>query len=100
MSRNRFGFLERHGAVHWRFCFLVASHPVRDLLLCAKHLFVAAMVAIVLAANSEAALRARPLAVLQGGLAPGTNLWRERTNLRTGPSPLPGEGVRTAAELK
>ena len=27
------------------FCFLVASPPVRDLLLCAKHLFVAAMVA-------------------------------------------------------
>jgi hypothetical protein len=39
--------------------FLVALPPVRDLLLCAKHLFVAAMVAIVLAANSEAALRAR-----------------------------------------
>ena len=30
-------------------CFLVASPPARDLLLCAKHLFVAAMATIVLA---------------------------------------------------
>jgi hypothetical protein len=29
---------------HWRFCFLVALPLVWDLLLCAKHLFVAAMV--------------------------------------------------------
>jgi hypothetical protein len=28
--------------IHWRFRFLVALAPVRDLLLCAKHLFVAA----------------------------------------------------------
>src|SRR6516162_908638 len=28
--------------IHWRFRFLVASPPVPDLLLCAKHLFVAA----------------------------------------------------------
>jgi hypothetical protein len=44
MARDRFGFLERHGAVHWRFRFLVALLPASDLLLCAKHLFVAAMV--------------------------------------------------------
>ena len=30
-------------AVHWRIRFLVASPPVRDLLLCAKHLFVGAI---------------------------------------------------------
>jgi hypothetical protein len=29
-------------AVHWRFRFLVALPPLRDLLVCAKHLFVAA----------------------------------------------------------
>jgi hypothetical protein len=29
---------------HWRFCFLVGLSRVRDLLLCAKHLFVAANV--------------------------------------------------------
>jgi hypothetical protein len=46
MARDRFGFLERHGAVHWRFRFLVALPPAPDLLLCAKDLFVAAMVAI------------------------------------------------------
>jgi hypothetical protein len=45
MSRDRFGFLERHGAVHWWFRFLVALPPERDLLLCAKDLFVAAMIA-------------------------------------------------------
>src|SRR5262249_22088536 len=45
----RFGFLERHGdPVHWRIRFLVALHRPRDLLLCAKHLFVAAIVAIIL----------------------------------------------------
>jgi hypothetical protein len=44
MARDRFGFLERHGAVHWRFRFLVALPPAPDLLLCAKDLFVAAMV--------------------------------------------------------
>jgi hypothetical protein len=44
MARDRFGFLERHGAVHWRFRFLVALPPAQDLLLSAKHLFVAAMV--------------------------------------------------------
>ena len=44
MARDRFGFLGRHGAVHWRFRFLVALPPAQDLLLCAKHLFVAAMV--------------------------------------------------------
>src|SRR5262245_57593794 len=27
MSRDRFGFLERHGAVHWWFRFLVALPP-------------------------------------------------------------------------
>ena len=32
-------------AVHWQIDFLVALPPVQDLLLCAKHLFVAAMVA-------------------------------------------------------
>jgi hypothetical protein len=45
---------------------------VRDLLLLAKHLFVAAMMAIVLAANSEAALMARlvlPLALSNKSLA-------------------------------
>src|ERR1700745_2356527 len=46
MSRDRFGFLERHGAVHWRFRFLVALPLTRDLLLCAKHLFVAAMITL------------------------------------------------------
>jgi hypothetical protein len=45
MARNRFGFLERHGAVHWRFRLLVALLPARELLLCAKHLFVEAMIA-------------------------------------------------------
>ena len=71
MSRDRFGFLERHDAVHWRFRFLVALPPASDLLLCAKHLFVAAMVAIVLAANSEVTLRARRgLAAPQEDLAP------------------------------
>jgi hypothetical protein len=69
MARDRFGFLERHGVVKslsgqhtrgggcrfvWRNRLLVAVLPVRDLLLCAKHLLFAAMVAIVLAANSEA----------------------------------------------
>jgi hypothetical protein len=44
MARDRFGFLGRHGAVHWRFRFLVALPPAQDLLLSAKHLFVAAMV--------------------------------------------------------
>jgi len=29
--------------VHWPSCFLVASRAVRDLLLCAKHLFAAAI---------------------------------------------------------
>jgi hypothetical protein len=43
MSCNRLGFLERHGAVHWRFRFLVALPSARDLLLCAKHLFVVAI---------------------------------------------------------
>src|SRR5262249_16617655 len=43
MTRDRFGLLEHHGAVHWRFRFLVASPPARDLLLFAKHLFVAAI---------------------------------------------------------
>jgi hypothetical protein len=53
--RDRFGFLERHGVVKshsgqhprgggyrfvWRNRLLVAVLPVRDLLLCAKHLFV------------------------------------------------------------
>ena len=42
-----------------RIGFLVALPPVRDLLLFAKHLFVAAMVAIGLAADSEAVLMAR-----------------------------------------
>ena len=46
MTRDRFGFLERHGAVHWRFRLLVALPPARDLLLCAKHLFVTAMIAL------------------------------------------------------
>src|SRR5262245_63892342 len=44
MARDRFGFLERHSAVHWWFRSLVASPPVRHLLLCAKHLFVEAIV--------------------------------------------------------
>ena len=44
MSRDRFGLLERHSAVHWWFRSLVASPPVRHLLLCAKHLFVETMV--------------------------------------------------------
>src|SRR5262249_46275480 len=44
MSRDRFGLLERHSAVHWWFRSLVASPPVRHLLLCAKHLFVEAIV--------------------------------------------------------
>jgi hypothetical protein len=35
--------------LHWRIRFLVASRLVRDLLFRAKHLFVAAMAAIVLA---------------------------------------------------
>jgi len=46
MSRDRFGLLERHSAVHWWFRSLVASPPVRHLLLCTKHLFAAAMAAI------------------------------------------------------
>src|SRR5215471_10115997 len=45
MSRDRFGLLERHSAVHWWFRSLVASPPVRHLLLCAKHLFVEARTA-------------------------------------------------------
>src|SRR5262249_15379048 len=44
MSRDRFGLLERHSAVHWWFRSLVASPPVRHLLLSAKHLFVEAIV--------------------------------------------------------
>ena len=32
-------------AVHWQFDVLIALRPVQELLLCAKHLFVAAMVA-------------------------------------------------------
>jgi hypothetical protein len=68
---------------------------VQDLLLSAKHLFVAAMVAIVLAANSEAALRARRgLAVLQGDWLHRTNLWRKRTNPRTGSKRLSGIGLK------
>ena len=47
MARDRFGFLERHSAVHTRFRFLVALLPGSDLLLCAKHLFVAAMVVVI-----------------------------------------------------
>jgi hypothetical protein len=61
MARDRFGFLERHRFVnrhragtskvagHYggkRIRFLVALAPVPDLLFYAKHLFVAAMVAI------------------------------------------------------
>jgi hypothetical protein len=58
---------------------VAVPRPVRDLLLFAKHLFVTAMAAIVLAANSEAALRARRgLAVLQGDWLHRTNLWRQR----------------------
>jgi hypothetical protein len=43
MACDRFSFLERHGAVHWRFRFLVASRPVGVLSFFAKHLFVAAI---------------------------------------------------------
>jgi hypothetical protein len=63
MSRDRFGFLERHSAVHRWFRFLVDSPPVRDLLLCAKHLFVEAMVqksAAVRQRRSGDGRRARP----------------------------------------
>jgi len=35
------------------YCFLVASPPVRDLLLCAKHLFVEAMVGLSPAFRSQ-----------------------------------------------
>jgi hypothetical protein len=41
-----------------RTCFLVAWSPVRDLLGCAKYLFVAAMVAIVLAEAQGRAMKA------------------------------------------
>src|SRR6516225_7433797 len=80
MSRDRFGFLERHDAVHWRFRFLVALPPASDLLLCAKHLFVAAMVVAIAPAegsrmsnrsssapNSEQGLASIPMA--GGGLS-------------------------------
>ena len=53
MARDRFGFLERHGAVHWQFCFLVALPPLRDLLLCAKHLLFAAMVTVAAAPGAQ-----------------------------------------------
>ena len=53
MSRDRFGFPERHGAVHSRFRFLVALPPARDLLLCAKHLFVAPMVVAIAPAGGS-----------------------------------------------
>jgi hypothetical protein len=51
MARDRFGFLERHGAsslsvVRWRIRSLVALRPAWDLLLFAKHLFFAAMVTL------------------------------------------------------
>src|SRR5262249_17845585 len=52
MARDRFGFLERHDAskalsrraVRWRIRSLVALLPGHDLLPCAKHLFVTAIV--------------------------------------------------------
>ena len=45
IARNRFSLLKRHDEStenHWRDRFLVVSFPMKDLLLCAKHLFVAA----------------------------------------------------------
>ena len=57
MSRDRFGFLKGHGAVHWRFRFLVALPPERDVLLFAKHLFVAAMVVAIAPAGGQSYAR-------------------------------------------
>jgi hypothetical protein len=70
-------------SAHWRFCFLVASPPVRDLLLCAKHLFVEAM------AKKTSAFKQRRAA--------DTARWRDR--LRRGACVLPVEADGTTFDL-
>jgi hypothetical protein len=70
MARDRFGFSERHGfGEHeqggWSLRRQInalpipALFPVQDLLRCAKHLFIAAMVAIVPAQGRSSATLAR-----------------------------------------
>ena len=57
----------------YRFLVLVASHPARDLLLCAKHLFIAAM------AESAPARRSRRQAGIRDERRDRTiNVWRDR----------------------
>src|SRR5262249_36120682 len=78
MSRDRFGLLERHSAVHWWFCSLVASPPVRHLLLCAKHLCVAARtVWDGRVAPARAGCRTLRTARSWRGIVPSTHLARE-----------------------
>ena len=49
---------DRRRCRRWRFRFFVSLVPVRDLLLFAKHLFIAAMAAIVLAEPQRGAMKA------------------------------------------